>query len=390
MTSAPAPRDRILAALAFQETDIVPYHLMIDETVRPRLAGSLGEVEFEQRIINHLPFYNLEPGIRWTSADTYVDIFGSEWRTGAFPHLERAPLQEATLAGYRFPERFELNFVEGSLKDFFAQHNQHFVMCGIAYGFFDRGWALRGMENFLMDFIASPWFVEELFEILTEHYLDLIDRIGAYPFDGIRFGDDWGYQRGVLVGVDRWRRYVKPGLKKIFGCARDKGLVVMVHSDGDVTELIPDLIEMGVQILNPLQPEAMDVLDIKARYGRDLCLNGGISSQFTLPRGTEREVRREVEACLRFLGKGGGYVASPAKAILPDVPLANAAALIDTLVNQPCVSGENEGLIPADQAEALRRVFVEFHPSQPHPPAPFPGREGGEVRSAGPLYIDAL
>ena len=361
MEANPIPRDRILMALAFQETDIVPYHLMIDEKVQTRLAGYFHDDEFDRKIINHLPFFNLEPKIRWISDTSYVDVFGCKWRSGNFPHLEEAPLQEPSLENYKFPELIESDTFEDVGK-FFARYNQHFTLCGIAHGFFDRGWALRGMENFLVDFVAHPLFVEELFEILTEIYLEMIDHIAGYPFDGIRFGDDWGYQHGVLVGVTRWRKYVKPGLRKIFNRAREKGLVVMVHSDGDVTELIPDLIEIGVQILNPVQPEAMDVLEIKRRFGRDLCLNGGISTQLTLPRGTTRDVRREVAACLYHLGKGGGYVISPAKAILPDVPLENAAALIDALVNQAKSPPEDEEWNLTTQAEALRRVYIEFHP----------------------------
>jgi uroporphyrinogen decarboxylase len=128
--------------------------------------------------------------------------------------------------------------------------------------------------------------------------------------------------------------------------------------------LIPDLIEIGVSILNPLQPEAMDVLEIKRRYGKDLCFNGGISTQITLSRRTEQDVRREVAACLRYLGKGGGYVIAPAKAILPDVPLENAAALIDSLVNQSVKPDPRDEPLPG-RVEELWRVYAEFHP-QPH------------------------
>jgi uroporphyrinogen decarboxylase len=354
------PRDRILKVFAFQETDIVPYHLMIDERVRPRLVGYYQEVEYDRLIINHLPFFNLEPKTRWITETSYIDAFGCSWRAGNFPHLEKAPLQEPSLENYIFPELVESDTFQNA-GDFFARYNQHFTLCGIAHGFFDRGWALRGMENFLIDFVVHPRFVEELFESLTNIYLELIDHITEYPFDGIRFGDDWGYQRGVLVGVNRWRKFVKPGLQKIFNHAREKGLAVMVHSDGDITELIPDLIEIGVQILNPLQPEAMDVLEVKRRFGRDLCLNGGISTQLTLPRGTVSEVRREVEACLHLLGEGGGYVISPAKAILPDVPLENAIALIDALTNQ-AIALPDEPWNPITRVEALKRVYAEFHP----------------------------
>jgi len=356
----PTPRERIYKALAFQETDIVPYHLMIDDRVRPRLAAYFHDEAFEQMLSNHLPFYELEPKVCWTQGELYGDVFGCVWRNVSFPHLERTPLQAPSLSGYTFPDLKEASYFDG-IEDFFATYNRHFTMCGFGHGFFDRGWSLRGMENFLADFVTNPTFVEEFFQAMTDAYLDLIDHIAAYPFDGIRFADDWGYQRGILIGADRWRKFVKPGLKKIFGHARERGLLVMVHSDGDVTQLIPDLIEIGVTILNPLQPEAMDVLEIKRRYGKDLCFNGGISTQITLPRGTEQDVRREVAACLRYLGKGGGYIVAPAKAILPDVPLENAAALIDSLVNQPAKPDGRDEPLPG-RVEELWRVYSEFHP----------------------------
>lgn len=193
------PRDRVLMALAFKETDIVPYHLMIDERVRPQLVGYYHDDEYDRQIVNHLPFFNLEPKIRWISETSYIDDFGCIWRAGNFPHLEKAPLQAPSLEHYKFPDLIESGTFQNA-GDFFARYNQHFTLCGIAHGFFDRGWALRDMENFLVDFVLHPRFIEELFESLTGIYLDLIDCIAQYPFDGIRFGDDWGFQRGVLGG----------------------------------------------------------------------------------------------------------------------------------------------------------------------------------------------
>jgi uroporphyrinogen decarboxylase len=360
MSTSLSPRDRILKTLAFEETDIVPYHVMIDKDVHQCLAVYLGDDGFDRCITNHLPFYNLEPKIEWTSDQTYVDAFGCGWRMGNAPHLERPALLEPDLKDYTFPDLGTAEYFQG-IGEFLSQYDRHFTFCGIAHGFFDRGWALRGMENFLIDFMDHPAFIEELLETLTDIYLDLIDRIARYSFDGIRFGDDWGHQRGVLIGADRWRKFVKPGLKKIFSYARARGLAVMVHSDGDVSELIPDLIEMGVQILNPLQPEAMNILEIKRAYGKELCLNGGISTQFTLPLGSTQDVRRETAACLQLLGAGGGYVAGPAKAIMRDVPLANAAALIDALVNQPVAPEQEANPQPA---AALWRVYAAFHPQK--------------------------
>ncbi|RPI80542.1 MAG: hypothetical protein EHM41_22530 [Chloroflexi bacterium] len=361
------PRERIFKTLAFEEVDIVPYHIMIDEMVRPQLAEYLSDPEFERKIENHLPFYNLEPKITWLDDHVYCDSFGCVWRKANIPHLEQNPLQLPSLEDYNFPDLTEPDYFEEA-GGFFATYDQHFTLCGIAHGYFDRGWSLRGMENFLSDFLVNPIFVEEFFDKMTDLYLELIDVISKYPFDGIRFGDDWGYQRGVLIGASRWRKFIKPGLKKIFERAREKSLTVMVHSDGDVSELIPDLIEIGVSILNPVQPEVMDILKIKRLYGKDLCLNGGMSTQFTLPRGSAQDVRKEAAACFQYLGKDGGYVFSPAKAILPDVPLENASALIDAVLNQPVNLDRGSEPIP-QRVEELWKVYSEFHPqSDPRVP----------------------
>ena len=126
--------------------------------------------------------------------------------------------------------------------------------------------------------------------------------------------------------------------------------------------MVSDLIEIGVQILNPLQPEAMNVLKVKRKYGRELCLNGGISTQLTLPQGTPQEVRQEVISCLELLGDGGGYVAGPAKAVMADVPSANAAALIDALVNQPASPGLDGNRYLPNNYQALWRVYAAYHP----------------------------
>lgn len=359
--SALTPRQRVLKAMAFEETDIVPYDIRIDEALVPRLAGYYGDPAFADRIVNHLPFWPIEAARRWEAADRYVDVFGCVWRVGNIPHIEEHPLKEPSLRGYEFPDLTDESYFSG-VETFFARYQDRFTLCGDAHGFFDRGWALRGMEEFLTDLILHPRFVEELLETLTELHLQLVDRIASYPFDGFRFGDDWGSQRGVIIGAERWRRFIKPGLKRIFARARERGLVVMVHSDGDISELIPDLIDIGVQILNPLQPEAMNVLEIKRRYGRHLCLNGGVSTQLTLPLGTPEQVQREVLACLRYLGRGGGYVISPAKPLLPDVPLPNAVALIESILGQPPRSGPGTpGPLP-DRVPELERVYAAFHP----------------------------
>jgi uroporphyrinogen decarboxylase len=360
MTPSMTPRERTLAALAFQETDLVPYHIMIEAAVVPLLEDYLDNPGFQSTIVNHLPFYNLEFINTPISPDRYRDDFGCQWLAGEAPHLEVPPLSSASLQNLSLPNLCDDAHFQGALP-FLDSHQDHFTFFGIAHGFFERGWCLRGMEEFLMDFIDHPGFVAELFEALTDLYLKVVDRIAEYDFDGIRFGDDWGAQSGMIMGAAYWRKLIKPGLKKIFERARDHDLTVMVHADGDIFEVIPDLIEMGVQILNPIQPETMNIVEIKREYGRHLCLNGGISTQFTLPFGSPQEIRDEVQACLRYLGKGGGFFISPAKAIRPEVPMENAAVLIDAIVHQP--GATFAGDLP-EQVPELWKVYQKYHPNQ--------------------------
>lgn len=359
MTQQSTPKELVTRALAFEESEIVPYDVRIDDAVWPDLRAYLGDAALELPVLSHLPFYPLEPERRWIDRDLYEDAFGCVWRVGNIPHIEGHRLASPSLRGYHWPD-LTLDGYFCDAPEFLATHQDFLTFCADAHGFYDRAWALRGLEDLMIDLVLHPTFVHELFDALTEVHLAVVDRIASLGFEGIRFADDWGHQRGLLMGAERWRTFVRPGLEKIVRRAREKGLIVLVHSCGDVLEIIPDLIDMGVQILNPLQPEAMDVLEVKRRFGRHLCLNGGISTQLTLPRGSVSEVRREVDACLRYLGHHGGYVIGPAKPIMEGVPPANAVALMETILNQPSMPERRvDGPLP-QRVDALWRVYESY------------------------------
>jgi uroporphyrinogen decarboxylase len=353
-----------LQALHHQETDIVPYHIPIDPEYAEMLQANGSKAVFLlERIDNHLPFHLIESGKQYHAHQVYADDFGCLWQEqDHVPHLVDPPLKEPDLKGYRLPELdFEKYFAQ--VEGFLESTRNHYRLCCLSLGFHDRAWALRGFENFLSDVVLSPKFVEELLDRLVEMYYLLIDKLSGYPFDGIRFADDWGYQRGVTIGPQRWRKLILPGLKKIFDYARQKNLTIMVHSDGDLTEIIPDLIQAGVEILNPIQPECMDILRLKREYGKYLCFNGGISSQSTIPWGTPQQIRKEVAACMKYLGKGGGYMIGPTKSLNLDVPVENSLAVLTSILNQP-----DHSKVPAHPtvlpqiSKPLWSVYSKFHP----------------------------
>jgi uroporphyrinogen decarboxylase len=355
------PRIRVLKALAFEETDIVPYHIDIAEDVAPRLAeyyGDYGAANFATHVVNHLPRYVVEPRKRWLSPDVFVDDFGCVQWVGNIWRGEEYPLKNPSLRGYTFPDLTRDEYYEG-VELFLTANKDYFTTCSLAIMLDNRAWMLRGMEKFFLDLEDNPAFVEDLLDNLLDVHLRVLDRLAHYPFDSLRLADDWGGQRGVLIGAARWRQFIRPRLERIFQRGRELGFVMAVHSCGGITEIIPDLIAIGVQIINPLQPEAMNVLEVKRRYGKQVCLNGGISTQQTLPQGSVDDVRNEVAACIRLLGKGGGYIMGPAKPILPDVPLANAVALIEALVNQSPYERYRKS--DDELANILSRVYGSYH-----------------------------
>ena len=138
----------------------------------------------------------------------------------------------------------------------------------------------------------------------------------------------------MLISPEAWRRFLKPHQKRFYDRIRSAGKVVYLHTCGHVEPIVSELIDIGVNMLQPIQPETMDIFSLKAKYGHQLCFAGGISTQHTLPYGTPSQVYEETSRCIEVMGKGGGYIVAPAKPILPGVPIENAVALIDTITMQ--------------------------------------------------------
>lgn len=331
------PRDRVLQALRFQEPDRCPYYIWVDQAMMAPLGRYYGVDDVKASVIHdHQVMREILALKHPLTADTYRDDFGAVWQQAAEMYVIEPALPQPSLKGYAFPDLTTDAHFAG-LSEWLDANHDRFRIVQLGLLFWERTWAMRTMTNIMMDMYDDPQFVDELMAGLETVCTAVIDRLlrdYGDRVDAIGFSEDMGTQRGLMFSPAMWRRFLKPGQKRMYDRIRAGGKVVYVHSCGNVQPIVGELIDIGVNMLQPIQPEAMDIFALKREFGRHICFAGGISTQQTLPYGTPQQVRDEARRCLDVMAQGGGYVAAPAKPILPGVPIKNAVALIDTLVNQ--------------------------------------------------------
>jgi uroporphyrinogen-III decarboxylase len=187
------------------------------------------------------------------------------------------------------------------------------------------------MPELMVDMLEAPEWVEELFDTLNVFNLKVIEELLKYDVDGFIFGDDWGHQQGLLFSLDVWRRFVKPRLAVLIEAVKGADKAAFVHSCGKVQGLFPELIEIGLDVLNPVQPASMDPARLKKEFGQKLCFWGSIDEQHTLPFGSPEDVRAEVLTRLQTIGENGGLIIGPTHHVQLDTPMENFWAMVDTV-----------------------------------------------------------
>lgn len=328
------PRERVLKAINHEETDFVPYNIFFDEGVREKYAEWVGDPDFDRDIQEHFLWVSADQRKTELPNGEYIDEWGGHFKQGNIFHLVEPRLPEPSLKGFTFPD-FKEEWRYETMAESIAQFPGEFVMAWFMGGFCERGCWLRGMENYLIDFAANDSFLNEFLDGMLETMLDYVEMCGKRPdIDAIMIGDDYGQQRGLLMGPVLWRKYIKPRLAKVYSRIHELGKYAVIHSCGDNTDIMDDFIEIGLDIFHPFQPEAMNIVEMKRLYGHRLTFNGGVGTQGPLVLGTPDDVRKEVRNVIREMGKGGGFVLETTKALRPEVPMENIAALIDEFVNQ--------------------------------------------------------
>jgi uroporphyrinogen decarboxylase len=336
---AASKRQIVIDAINHEQTAVIPYDVSFTRNLTERLKK-----EFKAR---HRPF---DIGRFITTAgdgrnielkdNRRQDHFGVIWRMdrkGDIGVVDNCLIQAPDLDAYQFPKPNKVLLELGCKYLTRRQTKGLFRMFSIGFSLFERAWTLRGgIQNFLADMVRYPAFCHALLDKICEYNLGVLDIAlkHARKIDAVYFGDDWGMQHGTLMGPRHWRTFIKPRLARMYSRVKDKGLFVMQHSCGDINELFPDLIEIGLDVYNTFQPEAYDLEAVKRVYGDKLTFFGGISTQTLLPFGTPEQVRAEVKRIMKLMGKGGGYIVAPTHAITEDIPTENIVAFLDVIQNQ--------------------------------------------------------
>ena len=277
--------------------------------------------------------------------DRHKDVFGVVWDRSQDKDIgipENTLLEEPEdLKNYVFPDPCDPRFFE-DIDSRITRFPDRFRLFTLGFSLYERAWTLRGTEDLLMDFIEHPDFVHELFGKITDYNIAQVEEALKYDIDAVYFGDDWGQQKGLIMGYDRWKEFIYPQLKRMYGVVKAAGKYQFIHSCGDVDELFDDLIDIGLDCFNPFQPEVMDVAGIHRNYKDRLSFWGGLSTQVTLPSKDEQTVREESRRLLA-MGAEGGYIFSPSHSVEHDVPIENILAFIGEAQKQ---------LFPAAQSSA--------------------------------------
>ncbi|MBN1835548.1 MAG: hypothetical protein JW820_06835 [Spirochaetales bacterium] len=193
--------------------------------------------------------------------------------------------------------------------------SQALVFADNGWGLFERAWLLAGMENLMVWMLEEPEAVDMLMDRILQVKLRVTERfIEEIEVDGIMYGDDWGGETSVMMGPELWRRFVKPRQKKLYDACKSRKVIVRQHSDGHTEELFEDLAEIGLDVLNPLQPECNDVEKARQMVGKRLAFHGAVGSRL-LDKGRPAEIRENVKLRIQQLAtREGGYIVAPAHA----------------------------------------------------------------------------
>lgn len=356
-------RERVLRAVHHGEPDRVPLDAWLSYQFYVKLCRYLG-VEDLERIYkllgvdvrytgvsppsSFLKNAKVDPRIHYgvgipVGEDSLKDEWGIVRKLNVTKTRSRVvhnPLQHLDVDEYEVPDPHaegRYDAVEQAVKRY---GDEYFIFASFGCDFlFSQSWYLRGFRELLTDMYRRPWYVDKLYDKMMKYYVGAVKELLDRGVDCIFIADDLAGQQDLMISPRLLDRYYWPRFKILADIVKRRGAFLAFHSDGNISRIVPKLIEMGVDIVNPIQPECMDPVKVKETYGDKITLHGTISIQRTLPHGTPDDVRREVIERIRTCGRGGGLILGPSNQVLEDTPVENFLAIYETAKKYPLSEG---------------------------------------------------
>ncbi len=339
-------KERVQIALNHKEPDRVPLDLWITPEIEKTLMQKMDRSDsFDLRVeLGHdllMSIVGIVASFYMSDDEEYVDPWGVTWRqvryaegAGKYTEIVDHPLagEDAKLQSYHPPDPDEPGQyaeIAGVIERYGKSHS---IVGGILGSVFEGPWYLRGMSQLLQDMIVNKDYANHLMDLVLNFHLRAGLKLISMGCDILLAGDDVGTQDRMLISPELWREYVKPRYGSLFHQYKraNPDIRIATHICGFIEPIIDDLVEVGVDVLNPVQPLAMDPDGLKKRFGSRISFWGGVDDQRVLPFGSAAEVAREVQLRLQQLAPGGGYILCSSHNIQAATPLDNVMAFYDT------------------------------------------------------------
>jgi uroporphyrinogen decarboxylase len=326
--------ERVRTVILHKSPDTVPYNIELTSGSMERFREYKKDEtsDFFDFSGNHIEKISYNGG-QWLDKNFFSDEFGVVWNRSEGDDIgvvKEYHLSEPEISAIKIPVVDKAE-IERKTKKILSNGHDSFKLAKIGMLLFERAWSLRGMADLLMDFYLNPEFLETLLDRITDYNLEIINEALQYPVDGFYFGDDYGQQTGMIMGPKLWRQFIKPRLERTFAPIKAKGLPVFLHSCGNIYDILGDLIDIGLDVYQTVQPEIYDLKKIKKEFGKDLSFYGAISTQQSLPYISPDQVKELLKDTIAAMNIDGGYICAPTHQIPADVPPENIMAMIEYL-----------------------------------------------------------
>jgi len=344
-----SPRERVLAAMRRERPDRVPKTAGFTPAIQEKFEAATGCANaaeyfgFENRAIGfrgptELPDFSPYYPDGWPEGTTFNE-YGTGRAPGDFYHFTKRlyPLENVdsmqVLEEFPWPDYTVKRRHEHMEEDCRRLHEQGYFVSGSVGHIWENAWQMTRMEKLMLDMTLNVEFAGYIFDRITNDRAFQAKRAAEAGADSIHCGDDIGMQDRMMMSPEMWREWLKPRWRKVIKTAKDANpdILAFYHSDGDVRPVIEDLIEIGFDILNPVQPECMDPAALKREYGDRLAFWGTIGTQTTMPFGTPDEVKATVKERIETVGVGGGLLIAPTHVLEPEVPWENIESLFEAV-----------------------------------------------------------